>query len=100
MKKETNELEHISAFTIMVEDPETGHAWGAWQKYLVGQFSIASDKHKDDDMEDEKVRLISLGYKILSSGVRCCLNSTCYDQSIIKKINSSNNNSYIQNHVN
>jgi len=99
MKKESNELKHISVFTIYVEDPDTGNYWGIWHKYLEGQYSIAGNKQNDNDMDTEKANLINLGYKILSSGVRCCLGSSSYDQSIIKEINSSTNNSYILNHV-
>jgi hypothetical protein len=99
MKKESNELKHISVFTIYVEDPDTGNSWGIWHKYLEGQYSIAGNKQNDNDMDTEKANLINLGYKILSSGVRCCLGSSSYDQSIIKEINSSTNNSYILNHV-
>ncbi len=28
------ENEHITVFTIRIKDPETGHAWGCWEKYI------------------------------------------------------------------
>ena len=30
MKTQSHELKHISAFTVYVQDPETGNIWGAW----------------------------------------------------------------------
>ena len=79
------ENEHITVFTIRIKDPETGHAWGCWEKYIKGQYSREA-KFIDRDMETEMARLMNLGFKVLKSGVTCCLRETCYDKSITDKL--------------
>ena len=77
--------EHITVFTIRVKDPETGHDWRCWDKYIKGQYSHEA-KFIDRDMETEIARLMNLGFKVLKSGVTCCLRGTCYDKSITNKL--------------
>lgn len=99
MKTESHEPKHISAFTIYVQDPDTGNSWGAWNKYTEGQYSIGVSSHSDADIVAEKNRLESLGYKLLGTRIRCCLNATHFEDGIIKAISKSDSNSYTQAYV-
>jgi len=100
MKSESHELKHISAFTIYVHDSETGNTWGAWNKYTEGQYGVGLFTNTDDEIDAEKNRLESLGYKLLGTMVRCCLSSTHFEDGIVDAILQSDSSSYIQSYVN
>ena len=71
MKTQSHELKHISAFTVYVQDPETGNTWGAWNNYTEGQCGVGLFTSTDDEIDTEKNRLESLGtnYWVLESDV-------------------------------
>lgn len=95
--KNNDEKEYISVIAIRIKDPETGHDWHCWEKYIKSQMSIA-DKCSDRDMESEAARLMNLGFKVLDTRVICCLSETSYDKSILDKL--KDNESFIQSYIN
>jgi hypothetical protein len=100
MKTESHELKHITAFTIYVIDPETSKTWGAWNRYTEGQYGVGAYTNTDDEIDAETDRLQSLGYTLLGTRVRCCLNAGHFNESIVDAIIESDSSSYIQSYVN
>ena len=79
---------HVSVFTITIEDPETKQPHHVWNKYVIGEFSVAT-KRLDKHMEKALLQLQKVGSKVLKQGVSCCLPARCYDKSIIDKLKNS-----------
>tara|TARA_R100001163_G_C4926242_1_gene104250 strand:- start:209 stop:484 length:276 start_codon:yes stop_codon:yes gene_type:complete len=85
--------EYVSVISVTIKDPDSGHPWHCWEKYIKGQLAS-----KDKDMETEMARLMNLGFKVIRGGVRCCLSETSYDKSIQEKL--KDNESFIENYIN
>jgi hypothetical protein len=89
---------HVSVFTITIEDPETKQAHHVWDKYVIGEFSIAA-KVQDKHMEKALLQLKEVGSKVLKSGVTCCLPARCYDKSVIEKLKNSKEGYFFETHL-
>ena len=90
---------HVSVFTITIDDPKTGSWQHVWEKYVVGEFSIATKGVIDEHMEKALSQLTKAGQKILKSGVSCCLPARCYDKSIIDKLKNSEEGHFFETHL-
>ena len=41
--------EYVSVISVIIKDPDSGHPWHCWEKYIKGQLSN-TDKCLDKDM--------------------------------------------------
>lgn len=96
--KEEESKKYISVFTITVQHKEKGFIQHVWNKYVSGQYSVASN-FIDKDMEKAQVVIMNTGeYKILKAGITCCLPTHCYDPSIVKKLELSDDGCFFDKH--
>ena len=86
--QELEQHHYVSVFTITIENPETKQPHHVWEKYVIGEVSIAT-KLLDKHMEKALLQLQKVGSKVLRKGVSCCLPARCYDKSIIDKLKNS-----------